>query len=387
MADHNGAPTPPEPILGSSLAQLRATRSSVKWRLFDEDVLPVWVAEMDSAPCPAVVSAVTAALTRGDTGYSLPLEFATAVSDFADRRWGWAFDPADAINLPDVIAGVRELLQVHPGNAPVVVSPPCYDAFYPAIESMGRETVKAPLRDDLRLDLDALRTAFVEAGPGAVYLLCNPHNPTGTVHTREELSALARLADEHQVRVISDEIHAPLVRPGVTFTPYLAVPEAGAGVAIVSGSKAFNLAGLKAALAVPGDRARDWTRAVPEVVAHSANHLAVIGQTAAFAEGDTWLDALLEELEQRRALVAGLLQQHLPQVRMAEAEATYLAWLDCRALGLTDPAAIFRRRGRVALSPGHAYDREHGAGWARLNLATSPEVLTEAVRRMASALS
>lgn len=373
------------PILGSSLDELRRTRTSVKWRFFDEDVLPVWVAEMDASTCPPVLTAVTDALTRGDTGYALPRELATAVAEFAQRCWDWQFDPSTAVNLSDVIAGVRELLWQRTG--PVVVSPPCYDAFYSAIDSVGREVVTAPLGADLRLDLDALGVAFAAAGPGATYLLCNPHNPTGTVHTPAELSALARLADEHEVLVISDEIHAPLVHPGVTFTPYLAVPEAAAGVAIVSGSKAFNLAGLKAALAIPGERAHDTTRAIPEVATHSANQLAVIGQTAAFTHGEAWLEELLVELGERRALVRELLATHLPAVRMAPAEATYLAWLDCRELGIADPAAVFRTRGRVALSPGHAYDRENGAGWARLNLATSPEVLTEAVRRMASALT
>lgn len=376
-----------EPILGASIDELRGARTSVKWRAFPADVLPVWVAEMDSRPCPQVVDAVTSALHRGDTGYAWTSDYAEAVAGFAQRRWGWSPDPATMADVPDVMIGIEELLHRHvPAAAGVVVSPPVYDSFYGFIASVGRRLVTAPLGPEQRLDLEALQRAFVDAGPGGAYLLCNPQNPTGTVHTAAELAQLARLADRHGILVISDEIHAPLVQPGTTYTPYLSVPEAARGVALVSGSKAWNLAGLKAALAVPGADARSRLTALHEVVSHGANHLGVIAQTAAYTDGGAWLNQLLSEIAERRTLLEELLAQQLPQVRAVPASATYLAWLDCRALGFDDPARLFRERGRVALSPGFAYDPHGGAGWCRLNLATSPEVLTEAVRRMASAI-
>ncbi|WP_018157419.1 MalY/PatB family protein [Demetria terragena] len=376
-----------EPILGASLEELRRTRTSVKWRVFGPEVLPVWVAEMDSRQCPAVVEALTSALQRGDTGYAWPSEYAEAVAGFAQRRWGWSPDPATMASIPDVMIGIEELLHRHvPRESAVVVSPPVYDSFYGFIASVGRRLVTAPLNDEFRLDFEALERAFTDAGPGSAYLLCNPQNPTGTVHTAEELAQLARLADQHSILVISDEIHAPLVQPGTTYSPYLSVPEASRGVALVSGSKAWNLAGIKAALAVPGPEARQRLTDLHEVVTHGANHLGVLAQTVAYSDESGWLDQLLEEIAARRAYTEALLAERLPQIRVIPANATYLAWLDCRELGVDDPAKVFRERGKVALTSGFAYDPDGGAGWARLNIATSEEILDEAVRRMAAAV-
>lgn len=373
-------------ILGESLQELRRTRTSLKWRAFPDDVLPAWVAEMDARPCPPVVEAVTAALARGDTGYPWTLPFADAFAGFAKRRWGWAADAGAAVPVADVMIGIEELLHaLTPATAAVVVSPPCYDSFYGYVASVRRRLVEAPLGADHRLDAAVLEKAFVEAGPGSAYILCNPQNPTGTVHSPAELAVLARLAAEHDVLVVSDEIHAPLVRPGVEFTPYLSLPEAAAGVAVVSASKAFNLAGLKAALLLPGPDAHASLGALHEVVTHGANHLGVIAQTAAWTAGEAWLDQLREEIDANRALVTRRLGEVLPEVAVTPADATYLAWLDCRALGLEDPATAFLERGRLAVSAGTRYDRR-ATGWVRLNLGTSPAVLEEAVRRMAASV-
>lgn len=371
-------------ILGESFEHLRATRTSAKWRAYPPDVLPVWVAEMDARPCPAVVDAVTSALARGDTGYCWTPPLAEAFAGFAKRRWDWEVDPAGAFQVPDVMIGIESLIRaVTPDGAAVVLSPPCYDSFYGFVESVGRRIVAAPLDADQRLDADTLDRAFAEAGRGAAYLLCNPQNPTGTVHTAEELATVARLADRHAITVLSDEIHAPLVRPGVPFTPYLSVAEAARGIAVVSGSKAWNLAGLKSALAFAGREAGDLLARVHEVVTHGANHLGVIAQTAAFAEGEAWLDQLLTEIDDRRALLSRLVAEHLPGVVLTPADATYLAWLDCSALGLADPAATFLAQGRVAVVAGTNYDPRAGQ-WVRFNLGTSPQVIEEAVRRMGS---
>lgn len=373
-------------ILTESLDELRRTRTSLKWRAFPEDVLPAWVAEMDARPCPEVVDAVTAALARGDTGYPVAGPFAAAFAGFAKRRWDWSVDPDTAMLVPDVMIGIEELLHALTGPAAgVVVSPPCYDSFYGFVESVGRRLVEARLDGSQRLDPAALEAAFAEAGPGSAYILCNPQNPTGTVHTRDELATVARLAAEHDVLVVSDEIHAPLVRPGVEFTPYLSLPEAAAGIAVVSASKAFNLAGLKAALAVPGPDAHDALGSLHEVVTHGANHLGVIGQTAAFCAGEAWLDQLRDEIVDNRQLLTSLLASSLPEVVVTPADATYLAWLDCRGLGLDDPAATFLSRGRLAVSAGTRYDRT-ATGWVRFNLGTSPSVIEEAVRRMAASV-
>jgi cysteine-S-conjugate beta-lyase len=167
--------------------------------------------------------------------------------------------------------------------------------------------------------------------------------------------------------------------------PYLTVPGGGSGIALHSASKGWNLAGIKAALAVAGpDAVADLAR-MPEVVWHGASHLGVIAHAAALTGGGAWLDDLLASLARNVALLDGLLAEHLPQVRYRPNQGTYLAWLDCRGLGLGgDPAGVFLERGRVALVPGPGFGTG-GAGFVRLNLATSPEILTDAVRRMAAA--
>lgn len=386
MGETSGQP----PILGVPLADLRRDRTSVKWGVHGPDVIPMWIAEMDCAPCPAVVEAVTAAVTRGDTGYALTTEYAAEVAAFADAEWAWRLDPRTTTRVADVLTGVTHLLGLFTEvGGPVVVSPPVYNAFYEVIEACGRRVVEAPLGPDHRLDLAGLAEVFArETGGGArtAYLLSNPHNPTGTVHTPAELEALARLADEHGVRVVSDEIHGPLVLPTSTFTPYLTVAGTERGVTVTSASKAWNLAGLKAAIIVPGDAAVDDVSRLHPYVTFGASHLGVIAQTAAYRDGRDWLRRLVGELDANRRLLTDLVAEQLPGARLVVPEATYLAWLDLSGLGLgDDPAGEVLRRARVALSPGPIFG-SGGQQHARINYATSPEILREAVGRIADIL-
>lgn len=391
LTPHRPADDDPNPLNRLTLDQLRI-RTSMKWRTYPDDVLPLWVAEMDVPLAEPVVRAVTDAIALGDTGYPAGTAYAEALAGFARERWGWdGLTVERTAIVPDVMLGVVEMLKLvsGPGDA-VVVNCPVYPPFYPFVEHMDRRVVEAPLGVDLRLDLDALEDAFrraVAGGRRAAYLLCSPHNPTGTVHTADELAAVAALAGRHGVRVVADEIHAPLVAPGTVFTPYLSVPGAESGLSLMSASKGWNLAGLKAALAIAGPAAAGDLARLPEEVGHGPSHIGVIAHTAALRDGGDWLDALLGGLDDNRALLAGLLARDLPGVRYRPGPATFLAWLDCRALGLgDDPAAVFLDRGRVALNSGLPFGTG-GAGHVRLNLGTSPEVLAEAVQRMAAALA
>jgi cystathionine beta-lyase len=377
------------PLTAFTLEQLRR-RTSAKWRRYDDDVLPLWVAEMDVALAPAVVEAVEHAMATGDSGYPWGDAYAQALAAFARERWDLVIDVEATANVADVMGGIAHLLGLVTGAGdPVVINPPVYTPFYDCLEHLGRRIVEVPLSADHRLDLDAVERAFAQVGGRrgrAAHLLCSPHNPTGTVHTREELEAVAALAERHGVRVLVDEIHAPLVYPPAVHVPYLSVRGSERGFALLSASKGWNLAGLKAAVAVAGPEAAGELADLPMTARHGASHLGIIAHVAALREGGAWLDDLLVSLDANRRLLGDLLAVQLPGVAYREPAGTGLAWLDCRALGLgDDPAEVFLSRGRVALNPGAQFGTG-GAGHARLNLATSPEILREAVTRMAAAL-
>lgn len=363
----------------------RPSRTSAKWGAFPDDVLPLWVAEMDYPLSPAIASALHDAIDRSDTGYRWPGELPQALGEFWQRRFGWAPEPERVTVLGDVLVAMAETIRRMTDGA-VVITPPAYPPFFRVVtDVVGRELVEVPLTED-GLDLESLERAF--ARPEVTcFLLGNPHNPTGHVWSREQLERIATMARRHGIIVISDEIWAPLTMPGTTMTPYLSLGEelTGPDIALVSASKAFNLAGLKCAQVIAGSAAtaQALTQRIPVEVTYSAGHLGVIATMAAFRDDDRWLDDTRAVLAANARLLHDLLGEHLPVVAYVIPEATYLAWLDCRGLGLgNDPSAVFLERGRVALNPGLDFGRE-GAGFVRLNLATTPEVIAEAVRRMA----
>jgi cystathionine beta-lyase len=371
------------PLRELTLEDLRR-RTSIKWREHEPDVLPLWVAEMDVRLADPIARAVAQAVADGDTGYPHGTAYAEAYAAFAADRWSWSgVDPSRTSLVADVMTGIVEALGLvsSPGD-PVVVNPPVYPPFFGFVEHAGREIVEAPLGEGGRLDLEALEAAFIHARSGGrpvTYLLCNPQNPTAVVHTAEELSGVAALARTYDVRVVVDEIHGPLVPDG--FVPYLSLPGTGDAFALVSASKAWNLAGMKAALLVAGeDAAADLAR-LPEVVGHGPSHFGVLAHSTAYREGGAWLDGLHADLAANRVLLAELLAKHLPEARWGGGPGTFLAWIDCRELGLgDDPAAAFLEQGRVAVNSGLPF--HHGEGHVRLNFGTTPEILTEALERM-----
>ncbi|HUE34296.1 MAG TPA: MalY/PatB family protein [Mycobacterium sp.] len=391
------------PLEELTLQQLRH-RTSMKWRAHPTDVLPLWVAEMDVKLAPTVADALRTAIDNGDTGYPSGTAFAEAVSEFASQRWQWHdLEVSRTAIVPDVMLGVVETLRlVTDRGDTVIVNSPVYAPFYAFVSHDGRRVIEAPLDSDGRIDLDALEEAFARArawGGKVAYLLCNPHNPTGSVHTFDELRGVAERARRFDVRVVSDEIWAAVILSGARFTPYLTVPGAENAFALISASKAWNLSGLKAALAIAGPESAADLRRMPEEVSHGPSHLGIIAHAEAFRTGGDWLDTLLPGLDQNRTLLGDLVTEHLPGVRYQRPQGTYLAWLDCRQLGFDDavtdglavvadlsgPARWFLDHARVALSSGHVFGTG-GAGHVRLNFGTSQAILTEAVSRMGRAL-
>jgi cysteine-S-conjugate beta-lyase len=379
-------------LLGPCALPELARRKSVKWRTYPPDVLPAFVAEMDFAVAEPIAAAVRAALAVSDTGYAHIGELGEVFATFAAERLGWEPAPDWVFAVPDVMTGIAEvLLATTPHDSGVVISPPVYGPFFFRLELIGRHIVEAPLRRDpaggYDLDLEALDRALAAPGVSA-YLLCSPHNPLGLVWSREQLLAIADACLRHDVLLLVDEIHAPLVLPGASFVPFGALdhPMAQRAFVFSSASKGWNIAGLKCGLAVVGSEenaallAERWEALL-------ASHLGVRGSVAAFSESLDWLDAVVTQLNANRRLLGELLPEHLPRVRYVPGQASFLAWLDCTELGLgDDPSAAFLERGRVALSPGTFFGTQ-GAGFARLNVGTSPELITEAVRRMALAIA
>ncbi len=369
------------------------TRTSEKWTAFPDDVLPLFVAEMDYPLAPPITAALHAAVDRSDSGY-VPVAgngVKEAFASFAADTWGWSPDPARMGLATDVSVVIVESLRrlVAPGEG-VVITPPVYPPFFELVPEAGGRVVEVPLVDDgrtHRLDLDGIDAALAAGAKGV--LLCHPHNPLGLVHPREDLVALSRVVARHGGFVVSDEIHAPLTYAAGSFTPYLTVSDEARehGLAAESGSKAFNLAGLKCALLVAeGDRMTALIRSLPDEVAARAGLLGVLATREGFTHGRGWLRDTVAAIERNADLLATLLAERLPAVTYRRPAASYLAWLDLSALGWgDDPAERVLSDARVALVSGPAFGRQ-GAGFARLNLACSPEVLTEAVDRIARAV-
>jgi cystathionine beta-lyase len=362
------------------LDELRRRRSE-KWRKFPPDVLPSHIAEMDFTVAPPIEEALVAAVRAGDLGYvhAKSSGLYEAFASFAQRRWAWEVDPAAVVAVPDVMVGVAEVLRLlTPEGAGVVINPPVYPPFFSVIAETGRRVVEVPLVDT-RLPLDRIREAL-RAGARAV-LLCNPHNPTGHVVPADDVRALGAIAAEHDALFLSDEIHAPLTMPGVTHVPAALVAENA--IVLTSATKAWNLAGLKCGLTVGRP---DVLARLPVDIHDRVGHLGVIASTAAFAHGEEWLDELRDYLHETHRHLPELLAQHAPGVRVTPAQATFLAWLDFRETGLgDDPAAAVLQRGRLSLLTGTNFGRA-GAGFARLNVGTSLELVEEAVKRIGRAL-
>lgn len=388
------APPAAEPF-EPPLSWLRA-KQGVKWGRPGPDELPAWVADMDYPVAPVIRSALVEAIDRGDLGYPdwfdgrhpLAEPFAARMSS----RFGWEADPTYLRGVTDIIAALQIVLDLatSPGDG-VVLQEPNYPPFRASVPTMGRRIVPlqvVPEGESWRHDLDALDVAL-RNGPGArVLLLVNPHNPTGHVFGAAELEAVADFAARHDLLVVSDEIHADLV-----YAPHRHIPFASLGadvaartVTVTSATKAFNIAGLRTAVAHigPPELRRRWDAEPPDIHGVASN-LGVVATHAAWTAGDSWLDGVVTHLHrQRDRLVTGLAD--VPGLRLRAPEATYLAWSDWTDAHLGEDAAeFFRREAKVYASPGPDYGGTPDQ--LRLNFATSTEVLDLIVEQLRGAVA
>ena len=376
------------PIVDLSEAEARL-KLPLKWGV-PEGVIPAWVAEMDYAVDPVVLEAVQRMLADGITGYPLfgwDPALAESYAGWSARHFGWAPEPEAVHPVVDVTAGVRVALDVLSGPGGVVFPTPGYNAQHGLAKITGRaEYLLEVPASSSRAEIDLERLDALFAAGAQTLLLTQPHNPWGRVFTRAELEGIRDVVVRHGARVVSDEIHAPLVLPGAEHVSYLSIEGThDHAVAVVAASKAFNTAGLRCAqLVVPDPAAQRALADQPMSRNDSHSPVGVVAARAAYDHGDGWLDSLVERLDQQRALLGELLAAHLPDVRMRPLQATYLAWLDASAYGHDDAAAVALERGRVMVSAGHSY-APGSTGQVRLNIATSPERLTEIVERLAKA--
>jgi cysteine-S-conjugate beta-lyase len=378
----------------TTAAMLRA-RGSFKWTAPGPDGFGAAVAEMDFGAAPAILDALAALSADANFGYLSPVladQMAAACAEFQQRRYGWTVDPALVHPVPDVIKGLElAITQFSRPGTPVILPTPAYMPFLSVPGYLGREIIQVRMCEEtgfFTFDLDAIEDAF-RAG-GHLLIFCNPYNPLGRVFTRDEITKLTDVVDRHGGRVFADEIHAPLVYPGLRHIPYAATSDTAAAhtLTATSASKAWNLPGLKCAqviLSSEADRQR-WEE-MGFFASHGASNPGVVANTAAYRHGEAWLAEALAYLDDSRHLLAGLLRRHLPEVRYRPPDGTYLAWLDCTAMDLPgSPGTMVTERGKVTVVDGPAFGNG-GAGSFRLNFATPQPILAEMVERAATALS
>ena len=384
-----------------SIDELRARRG-VKWRRFPADVLPSWVADMDFAVPDAVQEAIEAIVEKRDYGYGSghgvregSEGLAGAFAEYASTYFDWGdhtVDPAGVLPVGDLIQGMYSPVYAfsEPGDG-IVVQTPIYPPFLDTIATTGRRMVENRLVDDgtkYAVDVDDLRKV-VDKGT-RLLMLPNPHNPTGRSFTRDELQAMADVAVEHDLIVVSDEIHADLVYPGHTHIPFASLgPEVAARtITLTSATKGFNIPGLRCALMYFGslELKERFHRRMPARLLGSPNIIGIDATIAAWRHGQPWLEQVMTILEGNRKKLTGFLAKELPGIKYREPEATYLAWLDCRELNLgTSPFEFFLDTAKVGLMEGANFG-EAGVGCVRLNFGTSPAILDQILSRLAESV-
>ena len=387
MSDHQ--------FLAQNLAELHTHRSE-KWRGFPQDVLPLPVAEMDFPVADPIRTLLADMVANSDLGYLGPIpELGLGFKKFAAKRWNWTVDEKQVHIATDVGVAVVEILRVFttPGDS-ILISSPVYHNFYTWINETKLTLVDVPFErtgdEDTNpwiLNWDSIESAYTSGIK--VHLLCSPHNPLGFVYTEQDLRKIVALAKKHDVLIISDEIHAPLTFKGNVFVPMLSLgaDAEAVSVTVTAASKGWNIAGLKCAIIVSQNEAINARLAtMPMAVHYRASLLGGFATAVAFAEGGVWLDSVIENLDHNRHMLKELLSSQLPSVRYHIPDNSYLAWLDLEALNLgVDPSVTLLEKGRVAFNAGHTYGKQCSQ-YVRLNFATSPTIITEAVHRIARAI-
>jgi cystathionine beta-lyase len=370
----------------------RRNTDSIKWSLHPEDVIPLWVADMDFVSADPIRRALSARAEHGVFGYSLPSPaLKDLIGDRMKRLYGWRIEPADILYLPGIVTGLNVAFQAFAGNGDgVLVQPPVYFHFLRDPVVHGRILQDPPLVQNgntYEIDFDIFEKAITNRTK--VFVLCNPHNPVGRVFTRSELERMAEICLRHKLIICSDEIHCDLVYPPHQHIPIATLsPEVESStVTLMSPSKTFNIAGLGCAYAlIRNPKLRKQWNAVSYGMVPMVNIMGHTAAAAALDQGQPWLEQVLTYLKRNRDYLSDFLRVKMPAFRIFDVEATYLAWLDCSKAGIDgNPSRFFLDAARVALNDGAEFGKKYEA-FVRLNFACSRKVLHQALDRMAASL-
>ncbi|RSK49770.1 MalY/PatB family protein [Bacillus canaveralius] len=377
----------------------RVNTASVKWGMTKEvfgsdDLLPMWVADMDFRPPEEVQKALAKRIEHGIYGYTyVPPSVSKAIKSWLYKRHDWQINRSWLLYASGVVPAISTAIQAFtvPGDK-VMLQSPVYYPFFEMVEKNDRIVVNSPLQlTGSQYEINF--TDFEECLKQGVklFLLCSPHNPGGRVWNEEELTEIGRLCVKYDCLILSDEIHSDLV-----FSPYRHIPIASFEpfsshvITCIAPSKTFNLAGLQAAaLIIKNEKLREQFREAQQRQGFfSLNTFGTLAMEAAFRYGEPWLDSLLDYLQENVGITKKYFQEHLPRFRLIEPESTYLLWIDCRPLGLTDEQLQDRllEKGKLALEPGSKF-RQGGEGFVRMNIGCHREVLIEGLERFTKAFA
>jgi cysteine-S-conjugate beta-lyase len=377
----------------------RKGSSSVKWDLTKtvfgkDDVLPMWVADMDFLPPEDVLEALGNRLKHGIFGYTFVGDpTADSIKKWVQKRHGWEIETTWLQYSPGVVPAISTIIQAltSPGDK-VLVQSPVYTPFFSLVEDNNREIVNAQLKYhegsysiDYQEFEESLKTGV------KLFLLCNPHNPSGRVWKKEELTKMAELCHKYNVVIVSDEIHSDLVYKSHTHTPLASLNDTFGDMTItcIAPSKTFNLAGLQAsAMITPNPDIREKITAIHKKLGFfTLNTFGIIGMEAAYRHGEQWLEEILDYLQENGRVTKNFLEEHLPELKLVHPEGTYLLWIDCTKLNLSDEELKNRLldKGKLALEPGAKYG-PGGEGFVRMNIACPRETLMDGLERLKTAL-
>jgi len=367
----------------------RRESNAIKWDLFGEGVLPLWVADMDFASPMEVISGIQARLDHPIFGYqNQDTELLDVISDWIFIQHGWKIAPEDILLMPGVVAGfnwtVRSFTKI---NNSVIFQTPVYFPFFKVSENNNVQQITVPLKNTVNgyeIDFDDFEEKIRD--DTRVFILCNPHNPVGRVFRKKELECMGEICLAHNIIVCSDEIHCDLVYPGHKHLPIASLSEEFAlnTITLMTPSKTFNIPGLHFSFAiVQNEILRNKMTSTRNGIIGEPNILAQSAAKAAYEYGREWLEALIKYLDQNRQLVIEFIRTNIPEIRVHSPEGTYLAWLDCSALKREEgPFKFFLENAKVALNNGETFGGNSG-DFVRLNFGCPKSVLIEALKKMA----